>query len=296
MTNLLSEMKLKTSGNQGNFDHEYSLMTPAKLKELLNRYEKNGVRVPEPSMIKTKEQIDGIRESGKVNTAILDFLASRIQPGMTTKEIDDLAREETYRLGGIPAPLGYNGYEKSICTSLDEIACHGIPDASVTLKEGSILNVDVSTIYNGYYSDSSRMFLVGQVDAKKRRLVRVAYETMLRGIGQVRPFARFGDMASCIWRYARSQGYEICPRIGGHGVGLEFHEKPFVPFVGRSGSGMLMVPGMVFTIEPIVNMGDSAAVLDEKNGWTFYTTDGLPSAQWEVTVAVTTKGHEILAW
>lgn len=266
------------------------------LRSWLRRLERKGVRVPEPEMIKTREQIDGIRESGKVNTAVLDFLSYHIKPGITTGELDRLAYEETVRLGGRPAPLGFQGFPKSICTSVDAQACHGIPDDAVVLKEGSIVNLDVSTWYRGYCSDSSRTFLVGRVSPEKERLVREARNAMLAGIEAVRPYSYLGDVASAVWGYARKKGYEIAPKIGGHGVGLEFHEKPFVPFVGRKGHGMLLVPGMVFTIEPVVNMGSSEVYHDEGNGWTIYTSDGKPSAQWEVTIAVTQTGHEVLSY
>lgn len=267
-----------------------------ELRDWLLRMERRGVRVPEPEMIKSREQIDKIRESGKVNTAVLDFLASYVAPGITTGELDRLAYEETIRLGGRPAPLGFEGYPKSICTSVDAQVCHGIPKDSVVLLEGNIVNLDVSTYYQGYYADSSRTFLVGEVSREKKRLVREARNAMLAGIEQVRPFAYLGDVASAVWAHARKNGYQIASRIGGHGIGLEFHEKPFVPFVGRKGHGMLLVPGMVFTIEPVVNMGSGEVYQDGENGWTIYTRDGKPSAQWEVTVVVTSTGHEILSY
>ena len=267
-----------------------------QLRSWLWRMERKGIRVPEPEMIKSSRQVDGIRESGRVNTAVLDFLASCVTPGITTGELDRLAYNETIRLGGRPAPLGFEGYPKSICTSVDSQACHGIPDDAVVLSEGSIVNLDVSTYYKGYYSDSSRTFLVGGVSREKERLVREARNAMLKGVSKVRPFVYLGDVASAVWEHARKNGYEIASRIGGHGVGLAFHEKPFVPFVGRKGHGMLLVPGMVFTIEPVVNMGSGEVYHDEENGWTIYTRDGMPSAQWEVTVAVTKDGHEILSY
>ena len=264
--------------------------------EKIKHFELQGHMVPERCMIKNPEQLAGIRESGLVNIAVLDYVAENIREGMTTEEIDRLVESKTRQLGGIPAPLGYEGYPKSVCTSVNHEVCHGIPSEAVVLKSGDIVNVDVSTIYKGYYSDSSRMFRTGRVDEEKSRLVRVAKECMEKGIAAVKPWTFLGDMSDAVNAHARENGCSIVIDMGGHGVGLEFHEDPFVSYVAPKGTEMLMVPGMVFTIEPMVNLGKPDIYLDDENGWTIYTEDGKPSAQWEVTVAVTEDGCEILAY
>ncbi len=255
-----------------------------------------GHLTPGRELIKTPAQIDGIRESGKVNVAVLDAVQGKICAGMSTEEIDRLVAKVTKDLGAICAPLGYEGFPKSVCTSVNDQICHGIPSDDVVLKEGDIVNVDVSTLYKGYYSDSSRMFLIGETSEEKSRLVRVARECVEAGLAQVKPWGFLGDMADSVNRHAREQGYSVVADIGGHGVGLEFHEEPFVDYVSKPGTGMVLAPGFVFTIEPMVNAGSADFYVDDGNGWTVYTEDGQPSAQWEVTVAVTEEGHEVLAW
>lgn len=268
-----------------------------RMDEKIKSYALEGHIVPEHGQIKTKEQIDGIRESGKINIAVLDHVAAHIRPGMCTAEIDRLVEEKTRESGAIPAPLGFEGYPKSVCTSINDQVCHGIPSEDIILQEGDIVNVDVSTIYKGYFSDSSRMFIVGGTTTPEReRLVRVAKECMEAGIAQVKPWQFLGDMADAVNSHAKENGYSIVVEIGGHGVGLEFHEDPFVSYVAPKGTEMLMAPGMVFTIEPMVNAGTEEIYVDDSNGWTVYTEDGKPSAQWEVTVAVTEDGCEILAY
>ena len=192
--------------------------------------------------------------------------------------------------------MGYEGFPKSVCTSINDQVCHGIPSEDVILKEGDIINIDVSTIYKGYYSDSSRMFCIGEVSEEKRRLVQVTKECVEKGLEQVKPWNFLGDMADAVNTHARANGYRVVIDIGGHGVGLEFHEEPFVSYVAPKGTEMLMVPGMVFTIEPMVNMGTEEIFIDDEDGWTVYTEDGKPSAQWEITVLVTEDGHEVLTW
>lgn len=263
--------------------------------EKLNAYKNKGFFVPDHSLIKNAEQIEGIRKSGVVNKAVLDYVAERIRPGMTTEEIDRMVYEKTTEMGGIPAPLNFEGYPKSVCTSINEQVCHGIPSPDIVLKEGDIVNVDCSTILNGYFSDSSRMFCIGEVSEEKRRLVEVTRESIDVGLKEVKPWRCMGDMGAAIHAFALSHGYSVVREIGGHGVGLEFHEEPFVSYVSKRGEEMLMVPGMVFTIEPMINMGSDEIYMDEGDGWGIYTEDGLPSAQWEVTVLVTEDGYEILA-
>ncbi len=197
---------------------------------------------------------------------------------------------------GIPAPLNYEGFPNSVCTSVNEQVCHGIPSADVVLKEGDIVNVDASTYYHGYYSDSSRMYCIGKVSAEKQKLVDVTKECVKLGLEQVKPWGFLGDMAEAVQKHAEANGYRIVREIGGHGIGVEFHEDPWVGYIGRRGTEMLLVPGMVFTIEPMINMGCQEIYIDDGNGWTAYTEDGKPSAQWEIQVLVTETGNEVLCW
>ena len=268
----------------------------ADFDEKIMEFKRQGHKVPPHRIIKTKEQIDGIRESGRVNIAVLDYVAANIRAGMTTEEIDRMVYEKTTELGGIPAPLHFEGFPKSVCTSINDQVCHGIPSEEDVLKEGDIVNVDVSTIYKGYFSDSSRMFCIGNVDPKAKKLVEVAKECVEEGLKEVKPWTFLGDMGQAVHEHALQHGYSVVADIGGHGVGLEFHEEPYVSYVTRRGGEMLLVPGMVFTIEPMVNMGTDEVFVDADNDWTVYTDDGELSAQWEVTVAVTDDGYEILAY
>lgn len=264
--------------------------------EKILRFKDAGHIVPTHKIIKTKEQIDGIRESGKVNVAVLDEVAARIKIGMSTQEIDDIVAQTTKKYGAIAAPLNYEGFPKSVCTSINSQVCHGIPSEEDILEEGDIVNVDVSTIYKGYFSDSSRMFCMGNVHPEWQKLVDVTKESIQVGLNEVKPWHFLGDMGEAIHNFVKAHGYTVVRDIGGHGVGLEFHEDPFVSYVTKKGTEMLMVPGMVFTIEPMVNMGTDEIFVDEANDWTVYTDDNMPSAQWEVTVAVTEDGYELLAW
>lgn len=266
------------------------------MDEKIHRYELEGHIVPPGNILKTEKQIQGIRESSVINMAVLDAVGEMIGPGVSTQQIDDVVTEVTARMGGIAAPLNYEGFPKSVCTSINEVVCHGIPSEDVILKEGDIVNVDVSTLYKGYYSDSSRMYCIGQVSGEKRKLVEVTKECMELGLSMVKPWNFLGDMAQAVNDHARKNGYSVVVDIGGHGIGLEFHEEPFVSYVTSAGTEMLMAPGMVFTIEPMVNMGTSEIYVDDSDGWTVYTADGKPSAQWEITVAVTKDGYEVLTW
>lgn len=268
----------------------------AAFDERMLKYKMMGKRIPPRSIIKNEEQIQGIRESAKINNAVLDYVAENIHIGMTTNEIDKLVYEKTTQMGGIPAPLNYEGFPKSVCTSIGSQICHGIPSDEDILEDGDIINVDVSTIYKGYFSDASRMFMLGNVHPECRRLVEVAKKCVEVGLSYVKPWTLMGDMGNAINQYAMQNGYSVVREIGGHGVGLKFHETPFVSYVSKPNTGMLMVPGMVFTIEPMVNMGTADFFIDDENGWTAYTDDGYPSAQWEVTVLVTDTGYEIIAY
>lgn len=258
--------------------------------------ESQGYTVPTHNLIKTPEQIECIRESAKINIAVLDYVAENICEGMSTEQINELVDSKTRELGGIPAPLNYEGFPKSVCTSVNDQVCHGIPDENTILKNGDIINVDVSTIYNGYFSDSSRMFIIGQTDDKTRHLVEVAKESLQVGLNATKPWTPLGDMSDAINNFVKSHGYSIVREIGGHGCGLEFHEEPWVGYTFPKGSHMVLVPGMVFTIEPMINMGQPDIVQDDENGWTIYTADGSLSAQWEIQVLVTDDGAEIISY
>ena len=266
------------------------------MDEKIESYELQGHIVPQHDILKTPEQLQGIRESSKLNIAILDEIERQIRIGMSTEEIDKIVRDMTKEMGGIAAPLGYDGFPKSVCTSLNSVVCHGIPSKNEILKDGDIVNVDASTIYKGYFSDSSRMYCIGNVSAEKRRLVEIAKQSLEIGLQYVQPWRKLGDMGAAIHEFVMQNGYSVVKDIGGHGVGLEFHEDPWVSYVSLKDTGMLMVPGMVFTIEPMINMGKDEIYISEDDGWTVYTEDGLPSAQWEIQVLVTEEGYEILSY
>lgn len=259
-------------------------------------FQNRGCLVPSKKLIKTPEQIEGIRRSGVVNTGVLDYVAEHIKAGMSTLEIDQMVYDYTVKHGAIPAPLNYEGFPKSVCTSINEVVCHGIPCEDDILEEGDIINVDVSTILNGYYSDASRMFVIGKTDPEKQRLVDVAKECLLVGMEAAKPFGFVGDIGNAIQRHAHKNGFTVVRDLCGHGVGLEFHEEPDVEHFGRKGTGMLLVPGMVFTIEPMINMGGWEVFVDEEDDWTVVTEDELPSAQWEHTFVMTENGLEILTY
>lgn len=269
---------------------------PSELDRIVMQYEERGILVPSRQMIKTPEQIEGIRKSGVINTGVLDFVQSRIKEGMTTLQIDKLVYEYTVAHGAIPAPLNYEGFPKSVCTSVNEVVCHGIPNEFEVLQNGDIVNVDVSTILDGYYSDASRMFVIGRTTPEKQRLVDVAYECLQIGMHAAKPFGFLGDIGHAIEQHAKKNGFSVVRDLCGHGVGLQFHEEPDVNHYGKAGTGMLLVPGMVFTIEPMINMGDWRVFVDEEDGWTVVTEDELPSAQWEHTFVMTEHGLEILTY
>ena len=264
------------------------------LKEKLLKLEAQGHIVPDFELLKTPEQIEGIRKSADLNTAILDHVAAHICAGMSTADIDKLVYVFTTAHGGIPAPLGYEGFPKSVCTSLNNEICHGIPDENTVLVEGDIINVDVSTILDGYYSDASRMFAIGKLSERAEKLMRVTKECVELGLAEAKPWGHLGDIAHAINSHAQANGYSVVEDIGGHGIGLEFHEEPFVSYVTPKGTEMVLVPGMIFTIEPMINEGSPEFFVDEDNGWTVYTEDDGLSAQIEYMVLITEDGAEVL--
>ena len=261
-------------------------------------WEHKGKEVPTRDLIKTPEQIEGIRRAGVLNTAVLDEVARLIHEGMSTLEIDEIVYKYTTEHGGTPAPLNYEGFPKSVCTSINEVVCHGIPKAEDILQEGDIINVDCTTILDGYFADASRMFIIGKTTPEKDQLVRVAKECLEIGMETAKPYCFVGDMGNAIDKHARRYHYGIVRDLCGHGVGNAFHEEPDVAHYGKKGSGMLLVPGMVFTIEPMVNMGTWRVFIDSDDpyGWEVISEDEQPSAQWEHTLLMTETGVEILTY
>ena len=233
----------------------------------------------------------GMRKAGRLAAEILDEVAAHVQPGVTTGAIDDLVRRMTLDGGAVPATLGYRGYAHSCCISINHVVCHGIP-SDRTLRDGDIVNVDVTPLLDGWHGDSSRMYLVGDVPLKARRLVDVTYECLMIGIEQARPGARLGDIGAAIQRHAEAQRYGVVREFCGHGVGRLFHDAPEVVHAGRAGTGPELKPGMFFTIEPMINQGKAAVKLLD-DGWTAVTRDRSLSAQFEHSIGITEAGCEI---
>lgn len=262
--------------------------------ERLEKLAEEGKLIPSHDMIKNEAQIAGVREACKLNTEILDMISEHVREGVSTGELNRLVHEYTIAHGAIPAPLGFEGYPKSVCISVDDVVCHGIPDDGQLLKSGDIVNVDVTTILNGYYGDASRMYCIGAVPEEKRRLVQVAKECLELGTAAVKPWGHLGDVGYAVCTHAEKNGCSVVREIGGHGVGVDFHEEPWVSHIGEPGTDIVLAPGMIFTIEPMINMGGPGIWQDEEDGWTIRTDDGKPSAQWEYTILVTERGPEIL--
>lgn len=255
---------------------------------------KGQVRPPQ-KIINNDKDIEGIRKSGAVNDGALDLAASMIRPGMDTETIDTAIHDYITSFGGVPADLNYEGYPKSVCISINDVVCHGIPSRDMILKEGDIVNIDCTTILGGYFADASRMFMVGEVSPRAERLVRVTKECMELGIAAARPWHFLGDIGAACGAHAHRNGYSVVTDLGGHGVGKAFHLEPFVPHVAQKDTGMLLVPGMVLTVEPMINEGTYKVVTDEKDGWTVRTKDHKLSAQWEKTILITETGTEVLS-
>ena len=267
-------------------------------KEIMEQIEYHrslGHIVPGPGLIKTEEQIEGIRRSCRINNRILDYVQDHIKAGITTQEIDDWMVAILEEEGATSADYLYDGFPKHLCVSIDDVVCHGIPSPRVILKEGMIVNVDISTVKDGYYSDASRMFIIGETTPEKKRLVEVTRQVLEAGQEAIRPYGFVGDIGYACEQVAIRNGYKIVRDFGGHGVGLKLHEEPFVHHYGKKGTGMLLVPGMCLTIEPMVNMKKSGVYISRVDGWTVRTKDKLPSAQWEHTFLVTEDGYEILS-
>ena len=249
--------------------------------------------------IKTEADIELMREPCQITAAILDEVGEIVRPGISTEEINTFVHRRTTEFGAIPSPLNYKGFPKSVCTSPNDVICHGIPAPFVILKEGDIINVDVTSYKNGFHGDSSRMYMVGGPAAcspEAQELVRVTREALFAGIKEVAPGKKIGDIGAAIQEYIRgvNKSYGIVREYTGHGIGKQFHEPPQVLHVGRRNTGEVMKPGMVFTIEPMINAGSHKTSLSKVDGWTVRTADGSLSAQWEHTILVTSRGYELL--
>lgn len=269
---------------------------PSHILERMEYLRKKHKDVIDDEWIKRPSQIEGIKKAGEINTGVLDEVGKLIHEGMSTQDIDDIVSKYTTEHGGICAPLNYEGFPKSVCTSINGEVCHGIPARHRKLRNGDIINVDCTTILDGYYADASRMFMIGNVSEERRKLVEETKKCLEIGIQAAQPWAHVGDIGYAIAKYAHSKGYSVVRELGGHGVGIDFHEDPFVAHVGSKGKGMVLVPGMIITIEPMINAGKAAVEIDPYNNWTIYTRDGSDSAQWEHTILITEDGNEILAY
>jgi methionyl aminopeptidase len=245
-------------------------------------------------IIKTPEQIEGIRKSSQLAAKTLVMIEEFVKEGVDTEYLDNLISQFIKDHGGISASLGYHGFPKTSCISLNEVVCHGIPSKKTILKPGDILNIDVTTILNGYYGDTSKMYTVGEISPVARKLVDAARHSLDLGIQQVRPGNHFGNIGFVIGRYAKAQKFSVVYEFCGHGVGIDFHESPQVDHIARRNSGPIMAPGMTFTIEPMINEGKATCKIDKYDGWTARTSDGKLSAQFEHTVLVTQDGYEVL--
>ena len=242
--------------------------------------------------LKKSQDIEGIRSAGRLVLDTLDLVESKIRPGLITDEINSLVHQFTIKNGATPAPLNYRGFPKSVCVSVNEVICHGIPGGR-ELKDGDIVNVDITSILNGYYADANKTFFVGTPGLEARKIVDVAVECLKRGMSQVKPGNTLGDIGWAIQTYAEGQGCSVVREFVGHGVGFDFHEPPQVPHFGQKGQGLRLIPGMVFTVEPMINLGKKELRILEDN-WTAITKDGSLSAQFEQTVLVTNMGCESL--
>jgi methionyl aminopeptidase len=245
-------------------------------------------------VLKTDAEIEAMRAAGRLAGRLLDMLGEHVRPGVSTLELNDIAHEFTVKNGGTSAPLNYKGYPKSICTSVNEVVCHGIPSAKTKLKDGDIINIDVTPIVDGFHGDSSRMYYVGdRVSPAARKLCETARECLFKGVAVVKAGARVGDIGAAIQRHAESRGFSVVREFVGHGIGRTFHEDPQIPHYGTAGKGARLVEGMVFTIEPMLNEGDWRTRL-LKDDWTAVTVDGKWSAQWEHTLGITSKGDVVI--
>jgi len=292
-------MKVKTNTDKVGRNAPCPCGSGLKYKKCCLR--KNGVPAPDLEetylrkygiRLKNKSDIEGIRQAGQLVLDTLDLVESKITPGLITDEINTLVHDYTIKNGATPAPLHYRGFPKSVCVSVNEVICHGIPGNRV-IQEGDIVNVDVTSILNGYYADANKTFYAGNPNPEARKIVGVARECLRRGMAAVKPGNTLGDIGWSIQTYAEAQGCSVVREFVGHGVGLDFHEAPQVPHFGHKGVGIPLIPGMVFTIEPMINLGQKELRILDDN-WTAVTKDGSLSAQFEQTILVTEDGCESL--
>lgn len=262
----------------------------------MERLYNEGEEVLPRSLLKLPKDIEGIKASAAVNMGVLDYVGEHIEAGVSTMDINGWVEEYLSDHGAVSADLNFEGYPYSVCTSINDVVCHGFPDKDAVLQDGDIINVDMSTIKDGYFSDSSRMFCIGEVSAERRRLVEVCHESVQAGLAAVKPWGHLGDVGAAVHRIALEAGFSVVAEYGGHGIGRQFHEDPFVSFVAEEGTGPILVPGLCFTIEPMVNAGAPGIRIDKGNGWIVRTADGSDSAQWEVQLVVTETGYELLSW
>lgn len=237
-------------------------------------------------------EYDGMRKAGKLAAEVLDMLTEVVEPGITTEHLNTLAHDMITKAGAVPAPLNYRGFPKSICTSVNHVVCHGIPGEK-KLKNGDIVNIDVTVIVDGWHGDTSRMFFVGKPPIKAQRLTQITYEAMMLGIEQVKPGATTGDIGHAIQTYAEKHNYGVVRDYCGHGLGRVFHSAPNILHYGRPGTGVELKEGMFFTVEPMINAGKAGTILSDADGWTVTTRDKSLSAQFEHSIAVTKDGYEI---
>lgn len=264
------------------------------IDERLMEMKRQGYKLPPRRIIRTDSQLEGIRNSGRLTTTILDLLEDKITPGISTAQINDFVHDYTIRHRAIPAPLNYRGYPKSCCTSINEVICHGIPDSKRILQEGDIINVDVTCILDGYYADANRMYIVGQTSPEAKQLVEVTKQCLDASVATIKPFSDTTAIGKTIEPIATKNNYSVVRDLCGHGVGISFHDDPQILHYDCKQKGMILIPGMVFTIEPMINIGTHECKF-LNDGWTVVTNDLKLSAQWEYTLAVTEEGSEILA-
>lgn len=264
--------------------------------ERMERLYLDGEEVLPRSLLKTAADIEGIKASAAVNMGVLDYVGEHIAAGVSTMDINRWVEEYLSAHDAVSADLNFEGYPYSVCTSINDVICHGFPNEKDVLQDGDIINVDMSTIKGGYFSDSSRMYCIGEVSDERRRLVETCKKSVEAGLAAVRPWAHLGDVGAAVNELCREAGFTVVEEYGGHGIGREFHEDPFVSFVSEKGTGPILVPGMCFTIEPMVNAGAPDITTDKDNGWIVRTADGFDSAQWEVQLVVTEDGYELLSW
>ncbi len=283
----MSQSQVSPSSLLNKITGKFGVKVSPKIPTLKEQYKKKfDITLKEP------HQIEGIRRAGALLLEIMDKVEKMIQPGLKTDDINTFVHDQTVKAGAVPAPLHYRGFPKSVCVSVNEVICHGIPSDRV-LKDGDIVNVDITPVLDGYYADANKTFFVGNPTADGQKIVSVAKESLKRAIEVVQPGARVGDIGWAIQSYAESQGCSVVREFVGHGVGLQFHEQPQILHFGKKGKGLMLVPGMVFTIEPMINLGTRKLhILEDK--WTAVTDDGALSAQFEQTILVTDRGWESL--